>query len=50
MNIPLSIYLCQIEGVGIAGVLLASTLSLSMFALVAPFVWRDCSRSCKAIG
>lgn len=50
MNIPLSIYLCQIEGVGIAGVLLASTLSLSMFALVAPFVWRDCRRSCKAIG
>jgi O-antigen/teichoic acid export membrane protein len=49
MNIPLSIYLCRMQGVGIAGVLIASTLSLSMFALVAPFVWRDCLRSCKAI-
>jgi O-antigen/teichoic acid export membrane protein len=49
LNIPLSIYLCQIQGVGIAGVLIASTLSLSMFSLVAPFVWRDCHRICKGI-
>ena len=48
INIPLSIFLCSMDRVGIAGVLIASTLSLSMFSIAAPFVWRDCLRSCKA--
>lgn len=46
INIPLAIYLSGLNGFGIAGVLIASTISLSIFAIVAPFVWLDCRRRC----
>jgi O-antigen/teichoic acid export membrane protein len=49
MNIPLAMYLSGIGGIGIAGVLIASALSLSMFAVVAPFVWFECRNRCEPI-
>jgi len=47
INVPLAIYLCGLRGFGIAGVVLASTFSLSIFAVVSPFVWMDCRRKCR---
>lgn len=49
INIPLSLYLCGQDGVGIAGVLIASTFSLSIFSLVAPFVWQDCRNKVRGV-
>jgi hypothetical protein len=49
MNIPLAMYLSGIGGIGIAGVLIASALSLSMFAVVAPFVWFECRNRCEQV-
>lgn len=46
LNIPLAIYLCGFSSIGIAGVLIASTVSLSFFALVAPFAWLDSRKIC----
>jgi O-antigen/teichoic acid export membrane protein len=48
VNIPLAIWLCGIEGVGVSGVLISSALSLSLFGLVAPFAWMNCMKQCKA--
>jgi len=47
LNIPLAIYLCSLDGLGIAGVLIASTISLSFFALIAPFAWFDSRKACS---
>jgi O-antigen/teichoic acid export membrane protein len=47
LNIPLAMYLCSWSGVGIAGVLIASTISLSFFALIAPFAWLDSRKACS---
>ncbi|MFM7973950.1 MAG: hypothetical protein ACKO8U_02690, partial [Pirellula sp.] len=47
LNIPLAIYLCSLNGIGIAGVLIASTISLSFFALIAPFAWFDSRKACS---
>ncbi|MCY3005769.1 MAG: hypothetical protein NTV29_07315 [Planctomycetota bacterium] len=48
MNIPLAIWLCGIEGIGISGVLISSALSLSLFGFIAPFVWISCMKQCVA--
>ena len=46
LNIPLAIWLCGVGGFGIAGVLISSALSISLFGLVAPFVWWGCTKQC----
>jgi hypothetical protein len=46
LNVPLAIWLCGIGGFGIAGVLISSALSISLFGLVAPFVWWGCTKQC----
>ena len=46
LNIPLGIWLCGVGGFGIAGVLISSALSISLFGLVAPFVWWGCTKQC----
>jgi O-antigen/teichoic acid export membrane protein len=48
MNVPLAIWLCGIEGIGISGVLISSALSLSLFGFIAPFVWMSCMKQCVA--
>jgi O-antigen/teichoic acid export membrane protein len=49
INIPLGVYLCSKTNLGIAGVIVASTFSLSIFNVVAPFVWLDCRQHCKRV-
>jgi O-antigen/teichoic acid export membrane protein len=44
INVPLAIYLCGFESLGGGGILLASIVSLSLFGVVGPLVWRDCQR------
>ena len=46
LNVPLAIWLCGVGGFGIAGVLISSTLSISLFGFVAPFVWWGCTKQC----
>jgi O-antigen/teichoic acid export membrane protein len=48
INLPLAITLCQLDGLGSGGILLASVLSLSLFAVVGPFVWLECRRQLRA--
>jgi O-antigen/teichoic acid export membrane protein len=48
INLPLAITLCQMDGLGSGGILLASVLSLSLFAVVGPFVWLECRRQLQA--
>ena len=44
INVPLAIYLCSFQSFGGGGILLASIVSLSLFGIVGPFVWRDSQR------
>lgn len=46
LNVPLAIWLCGVGGFGMAGVLISSALSISLFGLVAPFVWWGCTKQC----
>ena len=46
LNVPLAIWLCGVGGFGIAGVLISSALSISLFGFVAPFVWWGCTKQC----
>lgn len=48
INLPLAITLCQVDGLGSGGILLASVISLSLFAVVGPFVWLECRKSLQA--
>jgi hypothetical protein len=48
INVPLAIYLCGFESLGGGGILLASIVSLSLFGVVGPLVWRDCQRGLES--
>ncbi len=48
INLPLAITFCQLDGLGSGGILLASVLSLSLFAVVGPFVWLECRKQLQA--
>jgi hypothetical protein len=48
INVPLAIYLCGFENLGGGGILLASIVSLSLFGVVGPLVWRDCQRGLES--
>lgn len=48
INLPLAISFCQVEGLGSGGILLASVISLSLFAVVGPFVWLECRKQLQA--
>lgn len=48
INLPLAITFCQLDGLGSGGILLASVVSLSLFAVVGPFVWLECRKQLQA--